>query len=155
MRLIDETGKNLGIGPTHQALAKAKAKGLDLIEITSSSTPPVCKIGDYGKYLYRLNKKEQKSSKGSQGGDLKEIQLTFKISGGDLETRKNRALKFLERGDTLRIRMRLRGRENALQDHAMKKARAFIELINEEIPVRVEKNFERKRGGLIAIITKE
>lgn len=116
----------------------------------------MCKIGDYGKHLYELKKKEQKSAKASQtGGELKEIQLTFKMSGGDLETRKKRALVFLGRGDKLRLRMRLRGRENALQDHAMKKANDFVELINSEIPVKVEKKFERKRGGLIAIIVKE
>lgn len=112
----------------------------------------MCRIGDYGKYLYRLQKKEQKSSKGGKGGELKEVQLTFNISDHDLETRKKRALGFLKKGYKVRIRMRLRGRENALQDHAMKKTQEFIESLKEEIDISVDRDVKRKRGGLIGII---
>lgn len=152
VRLISQEGENLGVVSLGEAVSKAKDAGLDLIEITANARPPVCRIGDYGKHLYKLQKKEQKSSKGNKAGELKEVQLTFNISDHDLETRRKRVVKFLKQGYKVRIRMRLRGRENALQDHALKKTKEFMDSVDEQMPIKTEKEVKRRRGGLIGII---
>ena len=89
--MIDETGKQLGIMPTTKALQIAKDHSLDLIQVTGKVLPPVCKIGDFGKFLYRLKKKEGPAKQ--KGGELKGIRLSFKISDHDLETRAKQSEK--------------------------------------------------------------
>lgn len=128
---------------------------MDLVQITDRVSPPVCKIKDYGKYLYREEKKKKRSKKADKSGELKEVQLTFSISSHDLETRKKRVLKFLREGNKVRLRMRLRGRENALLDYAKKKTNKFLEEIEEEVPIKIERRLKRERGGLAAIISKK
>ena len=95
------------------AIDLAKSKGLDLIQVTEKVEPPVCRIANYGKYLYSQSKKEKKMAK-PKGGELKEIRLTFKISPHDMEIRANQAKKFLDEGDKIKINMSLRGREKAM-----------------------------------------
>ena len=102
VRVIDEAGKQLGIMPLENALKLARERNLDLIQVTEKVEPPVCKLGDYGKYLYREEKKEKAAQK-HQGSELKGIRLTFNISQHDLETRAHQAGKFLNKGDKIRI----------------------------------------------------
>jgi translation initiation factor IF-3 len=92
VRLIDETGTQAGVVPLAEALARAEAAGLDLIQVTEKVDPPVTRIADYGKYLYSQGKKEREAKKHT-GGDLKEIRLSFNISDHDLETRVKQAEK--------------------------------------------------------------
>jgi translation initiation factor IF-3 len=143
VRLIDKTGKQLGILPLKEALQKAKERSLDLVQVTEKVKPPVCKIVDYGKYLYSLEKKQRKSKK--KGGELKGIRLTYNISPHDLETKVKLAEKFLKRGDRVRIEMLLRGRERALEDFAREKISQFLEALNKKIPLKEEGGI-RKRG---------
>ena len=102
MRVISETGEQLGVMNIFPAIDLAKSKGLDLIQVTEKVEPPVCRIANYGKYLYQQQKKEKKISK-PRGGELKEIRLTFNISPHDMETRATQAKKFLEEGDKVKI----------------------------------------------------
>ncbi len=153
--MIDQKGDNLGVVPFQEALKKAEEKGLDLVQITDKTTPPVCKIKDYGKYLYDQKKKEQKSTQSNKAGELKEVQLTFSISSHDLENRKKRIMDFLNEGYKVRVRMRLRGREHALLDFAKQKMNDFLEKLNQEIEVKTERGLKKERGGLATIIRKK
>lgn len=153
VRLIDETGKQVGLVPLEEALRIARERNLDLIQVTEKVEPPVCRIENYGKYLYREEKKERASQK-HKGGDIKGLRLTFNISQHDLETRAHQAEKFLKRGDIVRIELPLRGREKALQDFAKEKVNKFIEILQVLIPIKVEREIKREMRGLTMIISK-
>ncbi len=153
MRLIDK-GEHIGVVPTKEALEKAEERGLDLVEITQTD-PPVCKILDYGKYLYEQKKKEQAGKAKSKAGEIKGIRLTFNISEHDLETRKRKTIEFLNKNYKVRVLLSLRGRENALKDHARKKINHFLEKVKKELPIKVERKIKKERGGLATIISKE
>jgi len=135
-------------------LSLAKERGLDLVEITRKTSPPICKICDYGKYLYEQKKKAQSSAKASQAGKLKKIRITFNISEHDLETRKKKALEFLGKDQKVRVQMRLKGRQHGLRNHAEGKMKGFIAMIGEDIPIKIEKGLEKRRGGLAVIISR-
>jgi translation initiation factor IF-3 len=153
IRVIDETGKQLGVMDLESALRIAQERNLDLIQVTEKVTPPVCKLGDYGKYLYREEKKERATHK-RKGGELKGIRLTFNISQHDLETRVHQAEKFLNKGNKIRIELRLRGREKTLQDFAKGKIAKFLEILKEITPIKIEKELKREPRGLTMIISK-
>jgi len=154
VRLIDETGKQLGVVPFEEAARLAIERKLDLIQVTQKVEPPVCKLGDYGKYLYREEKKE-KATRKHKGGELKGIRLTFNISLHDLETKVRQAEKFLKRGDRVRIELPLRGREKALQDFAKEKIEKFLEILRGVISIRIERELKRELKGFTMIIFKE
>lgn len=154
VRIIDETGKQLGILETEKAIQMAKDRGLDLIQVTEKVEPPICKFLDYGKYLYHLKKRE-KESKHKKGGEIKEIRLTFKISEHDLEIKARQAEKFLKRGDKVKIEMKLRGREKTLQGFAEEKLKKFLEVLEKLIPIKIEKELKKEIGGLTMIIIKK
>jgi translation initiation factor IF-3 len=153
VRLIDEAGQQVGILPLQEAVNRAKEKGLDLIQITEKVDPPVCKIMDYGKYLYSLKKKDRKIK--HHAGELKGIRLSFAISEHDLQTRAKQAEKFLKKGDKVRVELRLRGREKAHQDFAREKIKKFIEELQKTIEVKIEKDIKKEPRGLITIISKQ
>lgn len=153
IRLIDEAGKQLGILELEKALQMAWERGFDLVQVTEKIEPPVCKLMDYGKYLYRLEKKE-KSVKHHRVGELKGIRLTFGISEHDLITRVNQAKKFLKQDDKVRVEMRLRGRERAHQDFAREKIKKFLEILEESLPIKVERELKKQPRGLTTIIAK-
>jgi len=154
VRLIDETGKQLGVLVLEKALQIAKERGFDLIQVTEKLDPPVCKIMDYGKYLYHLKKKE-KLAKHHTSNELKSIRLTFGISQHDLETRIRQTEKFLKKGNRIRIEMKLRGRQKALQGFAREKIRKFLEALEKSTPIKTEKELKRQPRGLTMIISKK
>jgi translation initiation factor IF-3 len=153
IRLIDEGGKQAGIIPLPEALRMAEERNLDLIQVTEKTEPPVCKIMDYGKYLYWLQKKE-KAAKGSKVSTLKGIRLGFNISLHDLETRARQAEKFLKKGDKVKIEMVLRGREKALGDFAKGKIRQFLEILEKLVPIKIERELKRESRGFTMVIAK-
>lgn len=152
VRLIGPDGKQLGIFNLEEALRKAREAGLDLIKITDKVEPPVCKIMDYGKYIYQQSKKERKLRKKS--GELKNIRLSFNISEHDMETRVAAAEKFLKKGNKIRIEMVLRGREKALSDFAKQKLEQFLAMLEKLISIKVERELKRERRGLTMIVTR-
>jgi len=154
VRVIDVNGKNLGILPLEEALRKARERNLDLVQVTEKVFPPVCKIIDYGKYLYNLEKKQRKQ-KSKKGGELKGIRLGFNTSLHDLETKAKMAERFLKEGNKVRIEMILRGRERALTDFAKRKIEQFFNLVESKIPIETEKDLEKKGNRLLTIITKK
>jgi len=154
VRVISETGEQLGIMNIFDAIDLAKSKGLDLIQVTEKVEPPVCRIANYGKYLYQQQKKEKKMAK-PRGGELKEIRLTFKISPHDMETRAKQAKKFLDEGDKIKINMSLRGREKAMGGFATDKVKLFLENLNSLIPIKTERELKREPRGFTMIVSKQ
>lgn len=152
--MVDETGKQLGVLTLEKALQIARERDLDLIQVTEKVDPPVCKLMDFGKYLYQLKKKER-TTKHHKGGELKGIRLTFGISEHDLETRARQAEKFLKEGDKIRIEMKLRGREKAHQDFAREKIKKFLEILEKSTPIKIERELKRQPRGLTMIISKK
>ena len=154
VRVISETGEQLGVMNIFAAIDLAKSKGLDLIQVTEKVEPPVCRIANYGKFLYSQSKKEKKMAK-PKGGELKEIRLTFKISPHDMETRAKQAEKFLNNGDKIKINMSLRGREKAMGGFATDKVKQFLEKLNLLIPIKTERELKREPRGFTMIVSKQ
>jgi translation initiation factor IF-3 len=154
VRVIDESGKNLGIFPLEEALKIAKERNLDLIQITDKADPPVCKISDYGKFLYQMKKRERGKRK-EKGGEVKGIRLGFNISEHDMETKANQAKEFLEEGNRIQVEMVLRGREKNLTEFAKEKIKKFLEILESKIPIKVEQELKRVPRGFIMIISKK
>jgi len=154
VRVISETGEQLGIMNIFDAIDLAKSRGLDLIQVTEKVEPPVCRIANYGKYLYQQQKKEKKMTK-PRGGELKEIRLTFNISPHDMEIRATQAKKFLDEGDKVKINMALRGREKAMGQFATQKVKLFLDNLNSIIPIKTERELKREPRGFTMIISKQ
>ena len=154
VRVISETGEQLGVMGIFEAIDLAKSKGLDLIQVTEKVEPPVCRIANYGKYLYSLQKKEKKIAH-PKGGGLKEIRLTFNISPHDMEIRAKQAEKFMKDGDKVKISMVLRGREKSMGEFARQKVVTFLETTDKLIPIKVERDIKREPRGFTMIISKK
>jgi translation initiation factor IF-3 len=131
--VLQENGEDqaLGIMSREKALAMAKEKEVDLVEISPKAKPPVCKIVDYGKMLYALKKKEQQAKKATKSNEMKGIRLTFRIGPGDLERQRQHAATFLTGGHPVRVQMMLRGREKAHRGLAFAKMKTFLESLHE------------------------
>ena len=129
--MVDETGEMIGVVTSSQAIEKAQQAGLDLVEISPKAVPPVCKIIDYGKYLYELKKKEKQTKKASKVAEMKGIRLSFRIGPGDLDRQRSHAEEFLTHGNPVRIQMMLRGREKAHKNLAFDKMKAFTASLQE------------------------
>lgn len=111
VRLIDDTGAQLGIVPTVDALRIAKERELDLVEVSPKAVPPVCKIMDYGKYKYQIAKKAQETKKKQTLIQVKEMKLGLKIEEHDLQFKLNHIKDFLKEGNKVKIVVMFRGRE--------------------------------------------
>ncbi len=111
--VIDDEGEKLGILATEDALAQAREKDLDLVEVAPDARPPVCKFLDYGKYKYSQKKLQQDSKAKQHKVQLKEIRLRPKIGDHDFSTKVNRARKFLEKDMKVQVNCLFRGRERA------------------------------------------
>jgi translation initiation factor IF-3 len=109
--VIDDEGQQIGIMPPYEALKKAREKNLDLVEISASANPPVCRIMDYGKYLYQQEKKEREAKKHQKTITVKEVKFRINVDDHDYETKKNHVLRFLEEGDKVKATIFFRGRE--------------------------------------------
>ena len=111
LRVIDETGEMIGIMSRDEALRLAEEKKLDLVNISPNAKPPVCKILDYGKYRYEMQKREKEAKKKQKTMQVKEIRLSTFIEDHDIQVKAMTACKFLEDGDKEKVSLRFRGRE--------------------------------------------
>jgi len=116
VQLIDQTGHNLGPVEIQIALDKAQEAGLDLVEIAPNSSPPVCKILDYGKYKYQAQKKAAEARKKQKIVEVKEIKLRPMIDDHDYDVKMRSMQRFFEEGDKVKVTLRFRGREMAHQE---------------------------------------
>lgn len=138
---------------TAEAFRIAQERGLDLIEIAPTVNPPVCRIMDFGKFKYEREKGEREHGKKQKEVEVKAIRIGFATGRHDLELRAKQVQKFLERGDKVKVDLRLRGREKALGQVALQKFNDFLKMI----PVEFNLEYPPKRfpQGFIAIITQK
>jgi translation initiation factor IF-3 len=152
VRLIGENGKNLGIFSKEEALKIAREKNLDLILITEKANPPVCKLGDYGKFLYDKEKKQREKKKEVE---IKGIRIGFNISLNDLQTKVNQAVRFLKEGNKVQIEMILRGRQKSLEGIGREKIKKFLEILEQKIPIKIDQNLRKVPRGFVMLISKK
>ena len=110
LRIIDNDGTQLGVMSAKEALKLAEEKDLDLVKIAPQATPPVCKIMDYGKYVFEQSKREKEARKNQKVVEIKEIRMFSTIDTNDFNTKVNQALKFLRAGDKIKVSVRFRKR---------------------------------------------
>ncbi|HWH56006.1 MAG TPA: translation initiation factor IF-3 [Terriglobales bacterium] len=111
IRVIDDEGQQIGILPPFEALKMARERNLDLVEISPTAQPPVCRIMDYGKFLYQQEKKEREAKKHQKTITVKEVKFRINVDDHDYETKKNHVLRFLDEGDKVKATIFFRGRE--------------------------------------------
>ncbi|MBR4409962.1 MAG: translation initiation factor IF-3 [Firmicutes bacterium] len=131
VRVIDTDGTMLGVMPTEKAMELAAEKKLDLVNISPNAKPPVCKILDYGKYRYELQKKEKEAKKKQKTTQVKEIRLSTFIEEHDINVKANTASKFLKDGDKVKVSLRFRGREKDYKDKGMAVMESFAQVVSE------------------------
>lgn len=153
IRLIDEKGENLGVVELTKALELSEDKGLDLIEIAPHARPPVCRIMDYGKYLYQQSKQEKKKKAHQKQTEIKGVRISFRISEHDMEIKAKQARKFLDKGNKVKIEMILKGREKGQMEKAKEKLKSFIEDISPE--AKMEGEIKKSPRGLNTVIEKQ
>src|SRR5271163_2127829 len=116
IRVIDENGEQMGILPPFEALKIARERGLDLVEVSPNAVPPVCRIQDYGRYLYEKEKSERAAKKKQKVIVVKEVKFSVTVDEHDYQTKKNQAVRFLVDGDKVKASLRFRGRQMAHRD---------------------------------------
>ena len=138
--MIAEDGAQIGIMMRVDALARAEAAGLDLVEISPNADPPVCKIMDYGKYLYQKDKALQAARKKQKQIQVKEVKFRPTTEEGDYKTKLRALNRFLEEGDKIKVTVRYRGREMQHQELGLK----LLERVRNELePVAVVEQMPR------------
>ena len=113
--MIDDEGNQLGIMTPYEALKIAREKTLDLVEVSPTAQPPVCRIMDYGKYLYQQEKREREAKKHQHQITVKEVKFRINVDDHDYDTKKNHVLRFLAEGDKVKATIFFRGREMTRQ----------------------------------------
>ncbi|EGT2205051.1 translation initiation factor IF-3 [Clostridioides difficile] len=131
IRVLSPTGEQLGVMPTKEAQAMANSKNLDLVQISPNANPPVCKIMDYGKFRYEQARKEKEAKKKQKTIVVKEVRLRPGIEQNDLNTKANNAIKFLKKGDKVKVELRFRGRELGHKDIGKEVMLKFLDIIKE------------------------
>ena len=144
VRVIGPEGQ-LGIMKTSEALRIAGDQGLDLVEVSPDSKPPVCKIMDYGKYKFEQTKREKEARKNQHTVELKEVRLSLKIDKHDFDTKVNNAIKFLKAGNKVKVSIRFRGREMAHPEAGKVNMEKFAEAVSEYGTVEKQPKLEGRQ----------
>ena len=144
LRVIGETGENLGVMSREKALALARPEaGIDLIEISPNAKPPVARLMSYDKFRYEEEKREKKERLAQKSAGMKHVQITARAAQNDLLIKVRQVEKFFAEGHPVEINLRLRGREKRNRDWAMEKLKEFLKLL----PMEYKKLTEPKFGG--------
>ena len=130
MRVIGVDGQQLGIMSSSAALRLAEESEMDLVKISPTANPPVCKIMDYGKFKFELAKKEKESRKNQKMVELKEVQLSMTIDTNDLNVKARQAQKFLDGGNKVKVAIKMRGRQNAHAVLGFEVMNKFFDILN-------------------------
>ena len=120
VRLIDQDGKQMGVVPLAQAKRIAQEAELDLVEVSPTAKPPVCRIMDYGKFRFEQSKKQQEARKKQKQIQVKEVKFRPGTDEGDYQVKLRNLIRFLSEGDKAKVTLRFRGREMVHQDIGMK-----------------------------------
>jgi len=145
IRLVDQNGNMVGVVSVNEGIKLAEGAGLDLVEISPTASPPVCKILDYGKYRYEIQKKAHEARKKQKVIQIKEIKLRPTIDKHDLEIKMRNVLGFLEEGDKVRITLRFRGREMDHQELGMQVLERVQEALKEHARIEQSPKIEGKQ----------
>lgn len=151
--VIDDEGTQLGEMETSEALALAKSKELDLVEVAPNARPPVCKILDYGQLKYQQAKEEQRQKKRQKKVEVKGVRISMRISENDLAFKANQAQKFLDEGNKVRVELMMRGREKAHTVLGKKVILKFKDRL--EGNIIMEQEPKRERLGLAIVVVKK
>ena len=131
VRVIDDTGAQLGIMSAREAQGLADDKGLDLVKISPNANPPVCKIMNYGKYVFELTKKAKEAKKNQKVVEIKEVWLSMTIDVGDINVKAKQAQKFIAQGNKVKVSIRMKGRQMAHSDLSMDVMKRFFEIVKD------------------------
>jgi translation initiation factor IF-3 len=149
IRVIDENGEQLGILAPFEALRIARERGLDHVEVSPTAVPPVCRIQDYGRFIYEKEKSERAARKKQKVITVKEVKFSVTVDEHDYQTKKNQAVKFLQGGDKVKASLRFRGRQMAHRDLGYKIINRLIQDIGE---VGVVEFMPRMEGTILHAI---
>ncbi|HMK29390.1 MAG TPA: translation initiation factor IF-3 [Terriglobales bacterium] len=149
IRVIDDEGTQLGIMAPHEALRIAREKNMDLVEVSPTAQPPVCRIMDFGKYLYQQEKREREAKKHQKIITVKEVKFRINVDDHDYETKKNHVLRFLEEGDKVKATIFFRGREMTRQGLGRE---ILQRLIADVGPKAIVENMPRQEGNTLHLI---
>ncbi len=149
IRVVMDDGEQKGIMPTRQALALAHELGLDLVEISPRSHPPVCRIMDYGKYKYEQSKKKKAASKHASRVELKEIKFRPKTEGHDMDFKIKHVRRFIEEGNKCRLVIIFRGREITHPETGLAVLNKVVTATEDIANVEVRPNMEGRRMVMI------
>ena len=157
LRVVDETGEQLGVMSSDTAIELAEGKGLDLVEISPNAEPPVCRIMDFGKHKYLMSKKAHEAKKKQTVIHIKEVKLRVKTDEHDLLFKIRNARKFLDNGDKVKVTLSFRGREITHPELGLASLKRVIEDLKDVGTVEV---YPKREGRnlmmlLTPIITKE
>ena len=147
--MIDDQGGQLGIITPFDALKLAREKGLDLVEVSPTAQPPVCRIMDFGKYMYEQEKKERQAKKNQKTFVVKEVKFRINVDEHDYQTKKNHVLRFLEEGDKVKATIFFRGREMTRQ---MLGREILSRLIKDISDKGIVENMPRQEGNTLHLI---
>jgi translation initiation factor IF-3 len=142
VRVIDDEGNQLGVMQPFEAVRLARQSGLDLVEIVPNSTPPVCKITDYGKYLYQLNKRAHEQRKHQKGHQIKEVKFRPMTAEHDYQVRKERIVRFLSEGYKVKAMIFHRGREMAHKEVGRAKMERLLKELGDTVQVELGPRME-------------
>lgn len=149
IRLIDDDGNMLGVMSPKEAIAKAEAVGLDLVEVSPNASPPVCKISDYGKYKYQAQKKKSEAKKKQKIVELKEIQIRPTIGENDYQVKLRNAKRFIADENKVKVTLRFRGRQITHQEVGMKLLMRFKEDVADIAKVDQEPKLEGRQMMMV------
>ena len=142
VRIIGPDGEQVGILPIKDALERAEASGMDLVEVSPNAKPPVCKIMDYGKYKYQQTKQKQEAKKKQKGYQIKEIKVRPKTEAHDLETKVRNIERFIGKNNKVKITLVFRGREIILKEQGQQVLEKLVEMTEEFAQVEQSPKYE-------------
>lgn len=142
--MIDDTGEQVGVIETSKALALAREKNLDLVEVSPTANPPVCRLLDFGKFMYAKSKRERQAKKSQTKIQVKEIQLRPKTGEHDINFKVRDARRWLQQGSKVKVRMRFRGREVTHPEVAREMMDRVSEMLKDVSEIEQRPTFEGK-----------
>jgi translation initiation factor IF-3 len=147
--LIDADGEKRGVIPTVEAMRMAEEAGLDLVEVSPNSKPPVCKLLDFGKFKYQAQKKANEARKKQKTVEVKEIKMRPNIDTHDYDVKMKSMLRFFEEGDKVKVTLRFRGREMAHQELGM----ALLNKVKDQVePIAKIEAYPRLEGRQMVMV---
>lgn len=149
IRVIDENGEQLGVMTPREALRIARERGLDLVEVAPTARPPVCRVMDYGKFMYEKSKKDRESRKNQKTIRIKEVRISPKIDVHDFSVRAKNAAGFLQKGNKVKATVRFRGREIVHSDIGKRLLENLAQLVQDYAVVERDPRIEGRNMIMI------